>query len=164
MSLTDPTKKMSKSDPSNKSRILITSSEAAIRRKISEAVTDGTNRVTYDPVGRPGVANLLGLLSSFDPAGRTPEQLAKEMEEASLGDLKQAVSNAIIEELAGVRELYLEYLNRPQVLRGVEDEGASRARDNASLTMRNVKNAVGLGTVPFSFTKTHRQREGAGVQ
>lgn len=154
MSLTDPTKKMSKSDPSEKSRILLSSSDSEIRDRIGRAVTDSTNSVTYDPALRPGVANLLELLSSFDPAGRTPEQLAKEAEGVSLGELKQAVSQAIIDEITPIRERYHEYLAHPQLLKDIEIQGMMRARRTASPTLRKVKGAIGLGRLGKLHTET----------
>lgn len=60
-SLRDPSKKQSKSDPNDKSRITLRDSPASIRKKIKRAITDFTSEVAYDPVGRPGVANLVGI-------------------------------------------------------------------------------------------------------
>lgn len=60
-SLCDPTKKQSKSDPSNKSKITLRDDPDAIRKNIKRAVTDFTSAVTYDPVNRPGVSNLVGI-------------------------------------------------------------------------------------------------------
>ena len=60
-SLRDPTKKQSKSDPNDKSRITLRDPPELIRMKIKRAITDFTSEVTYDPVNRPGVANLVGI-------------------------------------------------------------------------------------------------------
>lgn len=60
-SLKDPTKKQSKSDPNDKSRITLLDKPDAIRKKIKRAITDFTSEVTYDPENRPGVANLIGI-------------------------------------------------------------------------------------------------------
>lgn len=60
-SLRDPSKKQSKSDPNDKSRITLRDPPDAIRKKIKKAVTDFTSEVTYDPINRPGVANLVGI-------------------------------------------------------------------------------------------------------
>lgn len=62
-SLRDPSKKQSKSDPNDKSRITLRDSPAAIRKKIKRAITDFTSEVTYDPEKRPGVSNLVGIHS-----------------------------------------------------------------------------------------------------
>lgn len=60
-SLRDPTKKQSKSDPNDKSRITLRDPPEAIRKKIKRAITDFTSEVTYDRTNRPGVANLVGI-------------------------------------------------------------------------------------------------------
>lgn len=60
-SLRDPSKKQSKSDPNDKSRINLRDSPDTIRRKIKRAITDFTSEVAYDPDNRPGVANLVGI-------------------------------------------------------------------------------------------------------
>lgn len=60
-SLRDPSKKQSKSDPNDKSRITLRDDPAAIRKKIKRAITDFTSEVTYDPDNRPGVSNLVGI-------------------------------------------------------------------------------------------------------
>ncbi|KAL7627123.1 Tryptophan--tRNA ligase, mitochondrial [Parahypoxylon ruwenzoriense] len=72
MSLTQPTSKMSKSTPNYRSRIVITATASEIRQRITSAVTDCHNAVSYDPEGRPGVANLLELLSQCSPPSPPP--------------------------------------------------------------------------------------------
>ncbi|ORY69665.1 tryptophanyl-tRNA synthetase [Pseudomassariella vexata] len=148
MSLTNPLKKMSKSTPNHRSRILITADEAQIRSRINSTVTDSMNLVTYDPAHRPGVANLLELLAQCDPHDRSPGQLAKDMgNEANLKQLKGIVGDALVGELAGIKERYEEILGRQggKWIREVQEEGAVRARSSAEGTMRRVREAVGLG-------------------
>lgn len=60
-SLRDPSKKQSKSDPNEKNRVTLRDPPDQIRKKIKRAITDFTSEVTYDPVNRPGVANLVGI-------------------------------------------------------------------------------------------------------
>lgn len=60
-SLRDPSKKQSKSDPNDKSRITLRDPPDKIRKNIKRAITDFTSEVTYDPINRPGVANLVGI-------------------------------------------------------------------------------------------------------
>ncbi|KAK8111595.1 tryptophanyl-tRNA synthetase, partial [Apiospora kogelbergensis] len=146
MSLTNPHKKMSKSSPNHSSRILITALEDEIRKRIRSAVTDSLYAVTYDPQERPGVSNLLDLLSQCDPEAREPEEWARHFENANLGDLKQATADAVVRELAGVRERYLDFLNHKggRWLTEIEEEGAKVARESADETMRMVRDVVGL--------------------
>lgn len=149
MSLTNPLNKMSKSAPKNRSRILITAEPSEIRSRIKGAVTDSIEAVTWDPENRPGVANLLELLSQCDKARRSPEQLVENLKDSSLGGLKRAVADAVVKELEGVRERYWEALDRKggNWITEVQEEGAEKARENARETMRMVRDVVGLSTL-----------------
>ncbi|KAJ2895919.1 hypothetical protein MKZ38_006037 [Zalerion maritima] len=147
MSLTTPTSKMSKSDPQGaKSRISVISSPEHIRKSIRSALTDmQSDRISYDPETRPGVSNLLDIFNSFDKEARTPEVLAEEIED--IRTLKHETAEAVVQGLAGVREKYLDIMereNRKYVDR-VAAEGAEKARKSADETMRKVREAVGLG-------------------
>lgn len=148
MSLQSPTQKMSKSHKSHWSRILITDTPEQINKKIMSAVTDADNFVSYDPAARPGVANLLRLLSCFDDGGRTPEQLSSELSSANagLGMLKKRVSESIISAMGGIRERYLRLLAEDGggFIDHVAAEGARKARIRADETMGIVRGAIGL--------------------
>lgn len=146
MSLQNPKNKMSKSAPNHRSRILITASPEEIRSRIKGAVTDAHNSVSYDPEGRPGVANLLELWSQCDPKRRPPALLAADCAGMGLGDLKQQVGEAIVAELDGIKVRYEDILDRRagQWVEQIQAEGAERARRNADETMRMVRDAVGL--------------------
>ncbi len=146
MSLTNPLKKMSKSDPSPSSRILITDPPELIYKKLTTAVTDSMNSVSWDPVNRPGVSNLLTLLSAFDGEGRTPEVLGGVYGTGmGLGGFKKLVGEVVGEGLRGVREGY-EMVSREGegYLLEVERRGARVAGENAESTMVEVREAVGL--------------------
>ncbi|KAG4411087.1 hypothetical protein IFR04_015773 [Cadophora malorum] len=146
MSLTSPTTKMSKSAPSPLSRILITDSPSTISQKISSALTDSQNLVTWDPVSRPGVSNLLTLLSSFDEHGRSPQLLGEkfEREGMGLGAFKKLVGEAVGEGLSGVRERFERIVGEDGYVEEVARRGAIRARESAEETMVLVREAVGL--------------------
>ncbi|GAB1320097.1 Tryptophan--tRNA ligase, mitochondrial [Madurella fahalii] len=145
MSLTDPSKKMSKSDPSPMSRILITDSPSEIQRKIQKARTDSTELVTYEPDTRPGVASLIEILSGFDAQQRSPTELAEGvLKGCRSADLKAAVAKVVCDELAEVRDRYLGLMGREPFLRVAAEEGAVKARESAGKTMRLVREAVGL--------------------
>lgn len=151
MSLTDPTQKMSKSNPNPASRILITDPPELITKKIMAAVTDSQNSVSWDPVNRPGVSNLLTLLSAFSasPDGKTqtPEELGKmyEGKGVGLGAFKKLVGEAVGEALEPVRRRYEEVRNEGVgYLDQVEQRGAKVARESAEATMLKVRKAVGL--------------------
>lgn len=148
MSLQHPTQKMSKSHKGQWSRILLTDKPEAIHKKIMSAVTDSDNFVSYDPVSRPGVSNLLRLLSCFDEGGRTPEQLASELssENAGLGVLKKRLSESLITAMGRIRRRYLLLLAEDGggYIDHVAEEGARKARLRADETMATVREAVGL--------------------
>ncbi|KAI0849348.1 hypothetical protein F5Y00DRAFT_252803 [Daldinia vernicosa] len=157
MSLSNPECKMSKSTPNWRSRISITAPPAEIRTRIKSAVTDNLGPVTYDPESRPGVSNLLRLLSQCSSSSSQeelrhlpPEELARQLEGASLKELKELVTEAVCGELRGMKERHSEFLNRKggKWLDELEAEGAEVARRNAEETMRMVRDAVGLGLGP----------------
>ncbi|KAI0181050.1 hypothetical protein GGR52DRAFT_567297 [Hypoxylon sp. FL1284] len=158
MSLTHPHNKMSKSSPNHRSRILITARRDEVRSRVMGAVTDSFNAVTYDPVSRPGVANLLEILSQCSGGGETaepppsPKDLADRYAagRATLADLKADVANAVWRELDGVRDRYLDFLDRKggKWLDEIEAEGAEAARASAESTMKLVRHAVGIGPRP----------------
>ncbi|OHW96366.1 tryptophanyl-tRNA synthetase [Colletotrichum incanum] len=146
MSLQQPNQKMSKSATDPRSRILITDTPEEIHQKIMSARTDSYNYVSYDPTNRPGVSNLMEILSMFDAQGRTPSQLAKSLSHASLKDLKQSVSAVVAQGLEGIRERYLHFLSADdgKYLDAVEAQGAKKARLSAEETMTVVREATGL--------------------
>jgi tryptophanyl-tRNA synthetase len=146
MSLTNPLKKMSKSDPSPLSRILITDPPELIQKKLTTAVTDSQNSVSWDPVNRPGVSNLLTLLAAFDEEGKTPEELRRVYGNGmGLGAFKKLVGEAVAEGLKGFRGKYQEVVDEgDEYLLDVERRGAQVAAENAEATMVDIREAVGL--------------------
>lgn len=150
MSLTDPTKKMSKSDANAASRVLITDAPGDIKKKIMRAVTDSESGfVSYDPAARPGVSNLLEILAILGKGERrTPEEVAGDFAASQhpLKVLKERTAQAVIAELRDVRERYMELLGSSdgKELDEIEAAGAEKARASADATMKLVKDAVGF--------------------
>jgi tryptophanyl-tRNA synthetase len=140
MSLTDPTSKMSKSDPNPKSRIDLLDSPDEIRRKIMNAVTDSEPTVRYDPVEKPGISNLLEIMSAC--TGRSIDDLVDQCGDGGYGAFKEAVAEAVIAELAPIRAAY-ENLDDDDVAR-VLQRGALDARTRAEGFQQEVRDAVGL--------------------
>jgi tryptophanyl-tRNA synthetase len=140
MSLTDPTAKMSKSDPSERSRILLKDSSAQISKKVKAAVTDAGADVAYDWETKPGISNLLELFSVL--AARPIPELVAEYSGAGYGVFKNDVAEAIAEGLAPVREAY-EGLDDAEVAK-VMARGAATARDRAETAMKTVREKVGI--------------------
>ncbi|KAH1468479.1 hypothetical protein KXV31_007170 [Aspergillus fumigatus] len=143
MSLKEPTLKMSKSHADRRSRIILTDSPAEISKKINAALTDSELTITYDPVRRPGVANLIEILSHFD--GRTCDEIAMEYHSASLRALKEHLARTLSNHLEPIREKYLSLVgDQTDYLDSIAEQGSEAARANAELTMEQVKVAMGL--------------------
>lgn len=145
MSLVDPKSKMSKSHKSERSRILVTDGPQEIKSKIGSALTDSLPGISYDPQERPGISNLLDILSIFDPEGRDARLLADEHSDLGPRQLKDMVSDAVIGGLNGIRDRYLELTAKgDEYLDKIEAEGARKARQSADETMQLVRSAMGL--------------------
>lgn len=146
MSLLDPNLKMSKSHPDIRSRILITDSPVDILKKINSARTDMIDTVSYDPEARPGVSNLINLLSYFDTQGRSPAEIGAVYEGAKLGSFKKEVAEAISSSLLPIRNRWHQVMQEDSgaYVDHVERMGAKKARESAEETMALVREAVGL--------------------
>ncbi len=140
MSLTEPTAKMSKSDPAERSRILVLDSPDAIRKKIRSAVTDSEPTVRYDLEEKPGISNLLEIMAAC--TGRTIDDLVAEYHDGGYGRFKEAVAEAVTTTLAPVRAAYRE-LEDGDVAR-ILQKGALDARTQAEGFQAEVRRAVGL--------------------
>jgi tryptophanyl-tRNA synthetase len=147
MSLIEPTKKMSKSDPRPKSRILITDSRETIHSKLKSALTDSTEGVSYDREARPGVSNLVDLIYHFDPSGATsPEELAQDLKHMSMRALKEKAADTVDKSIKPIRERYEELMGGDQKeLTTHAENGAQAAEAIAEATMQRIRNAMGMG-------------------
>ena len=146
MSLTEPGKKMSKSHPNPKSRILLTDSNEAIRSKIKSAVTDSFDGISYEPERRPGVSNLLDIYFHSGEAIEVEDQvaLAGHLEGHTLKALKEEVAMGVIDVVSPIRERYEELVQNKNALDTAASDGAEKARRSADKTLEKVKRAVGL--------------------
>lgn len=142
MSLTDPTKKMSKSDP--KGDIFLLDDPLAMRKKIMGAKTDMGPTVTLDPQEKPGIANLLTIYAALD---RIPlEEAAHRFDGYRYGDFKKAVADKLDEVMIPFKARYQEIVDSGSYL-DVLRQGAEKARAVANKTLRKVQEAVGLLTL-----------------
>jgi len=137
---------MSKSHQDSRSQILLTDTPDQITRKITAALTDSINAVSYDPVSRPGVSNLLQLLSYFSGSQQSPEELGEIYAGLGLGEFKALVSRTIAGALEGIRTRYAQVMAKDdgRYLEYVEAKGAEKARASAEATMKIVKDVVGF--------------------
>ena len=139
MSLSDPTKKMSKSDP--KGDIFLKDDLAVVRKKIMSAVTDSGSEVKYDVENKPGISNLLTIYASLKDI--SIEEAEKEFVGYRYGDFKKAVADVVVNELESFQKKYREILES-KAYEKVLIEGAKKANEVASKTLNRVKKAVGL--------------------
>ena len=142
MDLQNPTAKMSKSDSSPMGTVLMLDPPEAITKKFRSAVTDSGRDVRYDRVEKPGIANLLDILSAV--TGCAIPELEAEYGEAGYGTFKSAVADAVIEALAPVRERYETLAAAPEETKAVLRRGAEKAESIAGPVLDRVKQAVGL--------------------
>ncbi|OIJ18490.1 tryptophan--tRNA ligase [Anaerobacillus alkalidiazotrophicus] len=142
MSLTDPTKKMSKSNPNPKSYISMLDDEKTIMKKIKSAVTDSDGIVNYDKENKPAISNLLSIFSLC--SGKSIEELENEFKGKGYGEFKQALGEAVIETLKPIHDRYHEIINSEE-LDHYLDLGAEKANKVASKTLAKAKRAMGLG-------------------
>lgn len=141
MSITDPTRKMSKSDEEN-SYIAILDKPDVIRRKLRRAVTDSEGVIRYDRENKPGVSNLLDILTSL--TGEGTDSLVARMEGQGYGVLKDAVTEAVVDTLSPIQQRYDEILADKAYLETVMRNNAERASKMAFKTMSKVHRKLGL--------------------
>lgn len=140
MSLSDPTRKMSKSDP--KGDIFLKDDLNIVRKKIMSAVTDLGRDIYYDPENKPGISNLIQIYASLkDISIEETENIFKDCHK--YGEFKKAVADVVVDVLAPFQEKYKEVLASGKIDE-ILDEGAKRASYIANKTLNKVKKTVGL--------------------
>lgn len=142
MSLADPTKKMSKSDPNQKSYITLLDDAKTIEKKIKSAVTDSEGTIRYDKENKPGVTNLLNIYSIL--ANKSIEQLEQEYAGKGYGQFKADLAQVIIDTLTPIQDKYY-HLMESTTLDDVLDEGAEKANRVANAMLKKMEDALGLG-------------------
>lgn len=136
---------MSKSAPDASSRILFTDDASTITRKIKGSVTDSLGPITYDPINRPGTSNLLEILTACQPDEETDvTSVAKLYEGKGHGDLKRDVADAVEGVIQGPRREFEKLRVEKGYLEDVARVGAEQARELSGLTLKRVRELVGL--------------------
>ena len=141
MSLQEPTRKMSKSDPED-TYIAILDNPDIIRKKLRRAITDSESEVRFDPENKPGVSNLMSILSAL--SGKSMEAIQADFANTGYGAFKDAVADAVISALEPIQKRYAEISADKEYLQKVLTSGAERADAIARRTMRKVRKKVGL--------------------
>lgn len=140
MDLLDPTSKMSKSSETEAGCVYLLDPPAAIEKKFKRAVTDSENEVRYDRDAKPGIANLLDILSAV--TGSPPQQLAEQY--SQYGALKVDCGAAVAAMLAPIQQRYSELMNDPAELGRLLRIGAQKAGEVAQATLARAQSAIGL--------------------
>ncbi len=141
MSLQDGTKKMSKSDESDLSRINLSDSEDEIIKKIKKAKTDSIIGIAYDKT-RPEIYNLLNIFSAA--VNKKPEELALEYQNSGNGKFKEDLANALVAMLEPIQKNITSLKNDLTFVKQVLNEGKEKARAIASNNIKEIKQIVGL--------------------
>lgn len=141
MSLADGTKKMSKSDPSEQSRITLLDTPDQIRNKIKRCKTDPVRGLSFDDPDRPECQNLLTLYLLM--SGKTKAAVAEECADMGWGQFKPLLTEVMIEGLRPIQERYTDWMTNKLDLEAVLQTGKERAKAIASATLTKVKDALG---------------------
>ena len=144
MSLQEPTKKMSKSDDNPNNFIGLLEDPKKVAKKLRRAITDSDEqaRIYFDTKEKPGVSNLLTLLSCA--TGQSIDSLVPEYEDKLYGHLKGDTANAVVAMLEPMQARYREYRQDRVFLDNVMREGAHKASERANQTLARVYDAIGL--------------------
>ncbi|MBP3717994.1 MAG: tryptophan--tRNA ligase [Eubacterium sp.] len=141
MSLQEPTKKMSKSDPNPNATISILDNPDVIMAKFRRAVTDSETEVAYRE-GKDGINNLMTIYSVF--TGKTIQEIEQEFAGKGYGDFKKAVGTVVVDGLAPVRDEFNRLLKDKKYLEECYKKGAETATYVSSKTLTKVKKKIGL--------------------
>src|SRR3989338_2329208 len=140
MSLKDPQKKMSKSDPAG--CLFLDDAPEAIRKKVMGAVTDSGGAVAYDQKQRPGISNLVLIYAAI--GGMGTDAVVKKFSGEGYAPFKQELTELLIEKLAPFRETKTGLVKNSKKVRGAFAEGAEKANAVAAEKMLAVRSALGL--------------------
>jgi len=142
MSLTDGTKKMSKSDESELSRINLLDPPDVIQKKIKKCKTDPIKGLVFDDPDRPECNNLLTLYSIL--SSKTKAEVAVEAQEMGWGQFKPLLTETVIESLKPIQEKYQSIMEDKGYLQSVLKDGQHKAETVANETLIRVKDALGF--------------------
>lgn len=141
MSLQDPSRKMSKSDPNPKGTIYLIDAPETIMKKFKSAVTDSEMCVRYAE-GKDGINNLMTIYSAV--TGDSLEKIESDFAGKGYGDFKKAVGEAVVAELEPFQKKYNEIIADKQYLKECQQKGAEKALRVSSRTLGKVMKKVGF--------------------
>jgi len=142
MSLRDGTKKMSKSDPSDYSRINLTDDADAIAMKFKKAKSDMVEGISYDEENRPEVSNLVQIYGAL--ADETIEKVVQQFASSNFSSFKSALADLAVEKLAPISQRMRDLLADKAELDRLLREGAEQADAIAAPILHEIKNKIGF--------------------
>ena len=142
MSLKDGAKKMSKSDPSDDSRINMIDDDDTIIRKIKRAKTDSIIGITNDIENRPEIFNLLNIYAAV--AGLDITEVKSQIAGYDAAKFKNKLADIIVAEISPIRKKILDFQNNKDWLRDIMQDGKVHAQGIASNTIKEIYSKVGF--------------------
>jgi tryptophanyl-tRNA synthetase len=142
MSLRDGQQKMSKSDPSDMSKILLSDTDDRIRHKIRQAKTDSIEGISYDPIVRPDVSNLVKIYACL--AGCTVDNVVVRYATSTSRLFKEALAERICVMVAPIRTEIARLHQDKGYVHRLLHSGAQRARHRATHTLEQVHKIMGF--------------------
>ena len=144
MSLRDGTKKMSKSDPSDMSRINLTDSVDIIAKKIRKSKTDALPfpDMVDGLEGRPDVANLVGIYAAL--SGKSDEEVVSQYAGGQFGPFKSDLADVAVAKLSPITDLMSRYLADPDEIDRILARGAEKAAEIAEPILSDVRDIIGF--------------------
>ena len=139
MSLTDPSKKMSKTGDES---IGLNDSPVLIRQKIKTAKTDSGKEIKYDPRKKPAISNLLTIYHLF--SNKSIADLEKKYKGKGYAQFKKDLAEVIIKGLKPFQEKRKKYQKNPQLVKKILAKGHKKAQKLAQDTIKEVKTKMGL--------------------
>ena len=140
MSLQEPTRKMSKSDP-DETFISLLDKPEDVRRKVKRAMTDSDNEIRFDPENKPGVSNLLSIIAAL--TNEPMDKLLNELDGLGYGELKKRVTDSVIATLEPIQSEFSRIMADKATLQAILDRNAQEASRRANRTLNKVKHKVG---------------------
>ena len=139
--LKDPTKKMSKSEENPAGVISLFDDLSLIRKKIMSATTDSEMRIVYDEENKPGISNLINIVSSLTDMKK--EEIEEKFINKNYGEFKKYVADVVTEKIGEIQEKY-NMLIKSDELDKILDKGALKVREIASAKYKIMREKVGV--------------------
>ncbi len=139
--LKDPTKKMSKSEDNPQGVISMFDDVDSIVKKIMRATTDSDNSIKYDPDNKPGISNLINIVTSL--SDRTIEDIEKEFDGKGYGEFKKYVASVTSSHISEIQKRFNEIINSKE-LDDILNEGISKSKELAEKKYRIMCERMGI--------------------